>query len=135
MAELSQLSVQDYMTTNLLTFTPDTDIMSAIGTLVKHRHSGAPVVGPNGELVGVLSEKDCLKIAVAASYEGVSPGRVGDFMSPSAVAIKPDDTLLDAATRFLDSPFKRLPVVQGAGRTLVGQLSRSDVLRAIHEHS
>ena len=133
MADLSQISVEQYMSKSLLTFTRDMDVMTAIGSLVKNRHSGAPVCDAAGNLVGLLSEKDCLKVAVAASFEGISPGMVEDFMTAKPVAIAPDDTLLEAATRFLDSPFKRFPVVKGG--KLVGQLSRSDILRAIHENS
>lgn len=131
MPDLSAHTVSDYMTTNLLTFKPDTDVMSAIGQLLKRGHSGAPVCDDSGILVGMLSEKDCLKVAVIANYEGVSPGVVRDFMSPNVAALSPELTLLDAATRFLDAPYKRFPVVE-SGR-LVGQISRSDILRAIHD--
>ena len=131
MPDLSAYTVSDYMTTNLLTFKPDTDVMGAIGQLLKRGHSGAPVVNDAGLLVGMLSEKDCLKVAVIANYEGVSPGVVRDFMSPHVAALAPEMTLLDAASKFLDAPYKRFPVVE-SGR-LVGQISRSDILRAIHE--
>jgi len=131
MPDLSAYTVSDYMSTQLLTFAPDTDVMSAIGQLVKRGHSGAPVCDAGGLLVGMLSEKDCLKVAVVANYEGVSPGVVRDFMSPNVTALSPEMTLLDAATRFLDAPFKRFPVVE-SGR-LIGQISRSDILRAIHD--
>ncbi len=133
MADLSQIRVGQYMTRQLLTFSPDTDLMSAIGTLVKRGHSGAPVCDANGKLLGVLSEKDCLKIAVAASFEGVSPGLVQDLMSTRIATLSADDTLLEAATRFLDAPYKRFPVVENGH--VIGQLSRSDILRAIHENS
>jgi len=131
MADLSAFTVSEYMTTNLLTFKPDTDVMSAIGALVKQGHSGAPVCDDAGFLVGMLSEKDCLKVAVVANYEGVSPGLVRDFMSANVASLSPELTLLDAASRFLDASYKRFPVVE-SGR-LVGQISRSDILRAIHD--
>ncbi len=131
MPDLSAYTVSEYMSTNLLTFKPDTDVMTAIGALIKRGHSGAPVCDDGGLLVGMLSEKDCLKVAVIANYEGVSPGLVRDFMSPKVASFSPEMTLLDAATRFLDTPFKRFPVVE-SGR-LVGQISRSDILRAIHD--
>ena len=131
MADLSAFTVSNYMTTNLLTFKPDTDVMSAIGQLLKRAHSGAPVCNEAGLLVSMLSEKHCLKVAVIANYEGVSRVVVGDFMSQNPSSLSPEMTLLDAATRFLDTPYKRFPVVE-SGR-LVGQLSRSDILRAIYE--
>lgn len=129
MADLSQFTVRDYMTAQVVTFTPDTDVMGAIHQLVKGRFSGAPVCEPDGRVIGVLSEKDCLKVALIATYEGVSPGTVRDFMTPSVASVRPEDSLLTVATRFLDAPYKRFPVVENG--KVVGQISRSDVLRAI----
>lgn len=130
MANLSTVTVRDYMATDLVTFTPDMAITSALSLLVKHGHSGAPVV-EDERLVGMLSEKDCLKVALVANFEGVEPGSVRDFMTADVATVAPDADLLDVASRFVDAPFKRLPVVEN-GR-LIGQISRSDVLRAIHD--
>lgn len=47
---------------------PNTDLFEAMGRFLTHRISGAPVVDEKGKLVGVLSEKDCMKILV----DGVS---------------------------------------------------------------
>jgi predicted transcriptional regulator len=91
------------------------------------------VVDAKGNVVGMLSEKDLLKIAVVANYEDVSPGLVSDFMSRGVVTVEPDVGLLEIASRFIDAPFKRF-VVTTNGK-LVGQISRSDVLRAIDELS
>lgn len=133
MASLGTVTAREYMTTQLLTFSPYTDVMAAIRTLVKHGHSGAPVVDDEGRVVGMLSEKDCLKVAVLSNYEGVSPGMVRDFMANSVNSVLPDTTLLEVASRFIDAPYKRLPVVEDG--KLVGQISRSDVLRAIDDLS
>jgi CBS domain-containing protein len=119
------------MTTQLMTFSPYTELMAALRQLVKAGHSGAPVVDEQGMLVGVLSEKDCLKFAVLSNFDGSSPGLVRDFMSGSVNSIPPDMSLLEVASRFIDAPYKRLPVVESG--KLVGQISRSDVLRAIDD--
>lgn len=123
--------VRDYMATNLVTFKRDTEVLTAIHQLLKHRISGAPVVDEDGGLIGMLSEKDCLKVAVLAGAEGVSAGLVGDYMSKVPATVDADEPLLDVANRFIDAPFKRFPVTDH-GR-LVGQISRADVLRAIDE--
>jgi len=106
-------------------------VLSAIHQIVKHRISGAPVVDRDGKLVGMLSEKDCLKVAVVAGAEGVPAGVVEDFMSRDPATVDADDGLLDIASRFVDAPFKRFPVMENG--KLVGQISRSDILRAIDE--
>jgi CBS domain-containing protein len=133
MPSLGTVTAREYMTTDLLTFSPHMDVMAAIRLLVKHGHSGAPVVDESGKVLGMLSEKDCLKVAVLSNYEGVSPGLVRDFMAQSVTAVRPDTSLLEVASRFIDAPYKRLPVVED-GR-LLGQISRSDVLRAIDDLS
>lgn len=131
MRTLGSVVVRDYMQTQVVTFTPDMEVMTAINELVKHRISGAPVLDPDGNLVGVLSEKDCLKVALTAGYEGVPAGVVAEYMTSNAVTVAPDMPILEIASRFLDSPVKRFPVVKSG--KLVGQISRADVLRAINE--
>ncbi|MGH8457989.1 MAG: CBS domain-containing protein [Nevskiales bacterium] len=133
MTAISSKTVSDYMTTRLLTFSPDTEVMAALRQLVTRGHSGAPVVEADGRIVGMLSEKDCLKVAVMANYEDVSPGAVRDYMSPNVASVSPDTSLLEVAGRFIDAPFKRFAVVVDG--KLVGQISRSDELRAIDELS
>lgn len=129
--QLASKRVRDYMARNLVTFTPDTEVLTAIHQIIKHRISGAPVVDRDGKLVGMLSEKDCLKMALVAGHEGVPAGLVEDFMSRDPSTVDADDSLLDIASRFVDAPFKRFPVKENG--QLVGQISRSDVLRAIDE--
>jgi CBS domain-containing protein len=58
--------VRDYMTENLVTFTTDIDVLDAIHELVRHRIAGAPVLDDHGNLVGMLTELDCMKIALTA---------------------------------------------------------------------
>ena len=62
--------VRDYMTGKLVTFHPDTDVLDAICELVNQGVAGAPVTNDQGELVGMLSELDCMKIALHAGYHG-----------------------------------------------------------------
>jgi CBS domain-containing protein len=126
---LHSISVKDYMSTSLVTFTPDMDVMTAIAVLVERGISGAPVVDRLGNLVGMLSEKDCLKVALSAGYHGEWGGRVAEFMSHNAVTVDVNASVLDVAKKFIESPFKRFPVVDE--NELVGQISRADVLRAI----
>jgi len=129
MGDLRQILVKDYMTASLLTFTPKTDILEAIRLLVERRISGAPVIDNMGHIVGLLSEKDCLKVALNAAYHGVLGGRVEEFMARNVQTVEFDTSIIEVAERFLNSPFKRYPVIRD--QRLVGQISRSDVLRAI----
>ena len=65
---LKSVKVRDYMAANLVTLSPDMEILRAIHSLVENRISGAPVVDERGNLVGVLSEQDCMRVALNAGY-------------------------------------------------------------------
>lgn len=131
MSKLDTVTAKDYMSAQLITFTPDMEVMVAISQLVKHRLSGAPVMDERGQIVGVLSEKDCLKVGIAASYEGVPGGLVKEYMNPHPVTVDAGTSLLEIASMFVGSAYKRYPVTRD-GR-VIGQISRSDVLRAIDD--
>jgi len=126
---LHSITVKDYMSESLLTFRPDMDVIEAIRRLVDKGYSGAPVLDNLGNVIGVLSEHDCLKVGLHASYHGVLGGKVADFMSKDPVTVESELSILELAKMFLDRPYRRYPVVQD--NRLVGQISRSDVLRAI----
>ena len=122
-------TVGDIMTTRLITFAPDTGIQEATRVLLDARISGAPVVDGSGTLVGVLSKKDCLKIALSSTYHGDPGGSVREFMSSPADTLDAGVDLVSAAQHFVHSHYRRFPVLRD-GR-LVGQVSRCDVLRAL----
>ena len=123
------VTVRDYMSATLVTFTPDTDILAAINQLITRRISGAPVVDRQGNLVGVLSEKDCLHAALQASYHGESAGAVAEYMHGEVKTVDADANIADVAAMFLREDYRRYPVIRE--NRLVGQISRRDVLRAL----
>jgi CBS domain-containing protein len=123
--------VKDYMARTLVTFKPETDVLDAVHELVKHRIAGAPVVDDAGNLLGMLSELDCLKIALHAGYHGDWGGPVSDYMTNGVKTVDGEMSIIDLAQVFLDTNFRRFPVVER--NRLVGQISRRDVLRAL-EH-
>ncbi len=128
---LKSLLVKDYMSGDPLAFTPDMDVLDAIHLLLKHEMTGAPVVDNMGRVVGFLSEKDCIKTAVSASYHEERGGRVSELMSHSVVTLEPDSSLMEAAEMFVSSPFRCYPVVEEG--KLVGQLSRRNILKALEK--
>jgi CBS domain-containing protein len=125
--------IKDYMATNLTTFTPGLGISQAIKYLNTHKISGAPVVDERGTLVGMLSEKDCLQVALQSTYyEDWVGGVVSEYMTEELETVPDTASIVDVAEKFLKSSFKRYPVLDEDGE-LVGQISRSDVLRALDE--
>lgn len=130
MSKLDSVSVRDFMTTQLVTLSPQMEVMAAINQLVKNRISGAPVLSADGELVGMLSEMDCMQVGLIAAEDTCVAGPVNQFMKTNVVAVSPDDSLTQLAQMFLSKPYRRFPVIENG--KLVGQISRSDVLRAIN---
>lgn len=121
--------IADYMATGLVTLQPGMEINRAMEILLVRGISGAPVVDAKGQLVGVLSKKDCLKAALNANYHQEWGGSVADYMSVAVETLEADMELVQAAERFLASHFRRFPVMRD-GR-LIGQISRADVLRGL----
>lgn len=128
---LKSALVRSYMAGKLVTFKADMDVLDALHELVQHRIAGAPVVDDQGELIGMLSETDCLKVALNAGYYGDWGGPVADFMSHDVETIDADMNIIDLAQKFLSTGFRRFPVLRN--NRLVGQISRRDVLRALSE--
>ena len=122
-------AVKDIMTKKLVTFQSDMRVRAAIESLLKHKISGAPVVDENGNLVGVLSEIDCMSTIIQDLYYSDSGGSVEDFMSTEITTGNSEMGLIDLAEIFQKKHFRRLPVVDNG--ILVGQVSRRDVLKAI----
>ncbi len=133
MAKLDSARVRDHMTTvdQLVKLSPQMEVMAAINQLVKHHISGAPVVNAEGELVGMLSEMDCMQVGLIAAEDTCVAGPVNQFMKTEVVSVSPEDSLTQIAQLFLSKPFRRYPVMEG--KTLLGQISRSDVLKAINQ--
>jgi len=147
------VKVRQVMTTDVLTFLPDEPVQDAMRRLVDAAVDGAPVVDPDGGVVGMLSSGDLIVQESQLHFPTVIElfgglielpsakrhfeedlhkavgASVGDVMDDEPVVVGPDDTLEQAATLMHDRELSRLPVVDG-GR-LVGIVARGDLLRAI----
>jgi CBS domain-containing protein len=117
------------MTRTLVTFKPEMDVLDAVHALVEHRIAGAPVVDDEGNLVGMLSEFDCMKVALHAGYHSRVGGPVSDYMTKGVTTVNAEMSIIDLAQMFADKGYRRFPVTDK--NRLVGQISRRDVLRAL----
>jgi CBS domain-containing protein len=130
---LRSISIDDFMTRNLVTATPDLDLLVLVDQLLEHGISGAPVVDASGQVIGMVSEHDCLKTILIGTYQGDVGGSVSDVMSSVVDTVLLGTSIVEAATQMVGSGRRRLPVIDGSGR-LVGQVSRRDLLRAIRAY-
>lgn len=131
---LKSVRVRDYMLTKPVVVKPDTDVFQAIHEILVNRISGVTVVGDDKRPVGVLSELDCLRAILWATYheEEIGSHPVRDHMSTPVETVSAHDGIIDVAQSMLDHKRRRRPVVDSHGR-MVGQLTCRQLLRAIKE--
>ena len=128
---MRSVKARDYMRGKLVTFTPETDYFNAIETLLKFKISSAPVLDEAGRVVGQITDANCLHNIMAGSYHDEVGGRVKDYMNTDFKSISPDVDVVDVAEILVELGRAALPVVEDG--MLVGQLSCSDVLKAVYE--
>lgn len=128
--DVVNIRVSDYMTTKLITFRPEQNIMEVMEKLIKHRISGGPVVNENNELMGVISEGDCMKQISDSRYYNMpmEEATVEKNMVCNVDTIDGDMNVFDAAKKFLEQKHRRFPILKDG--KLVGQISQKDVLKA-----
>ncbi|AXT57585.1 CBS domain-containing protein [Aquimarina sp. MMG015] len=124
------IKVSDYMTRNLITFSPEQSVMEVMETLIKHKISGGPVVNERNELLGIISEGDCIKQLNESRYYNmpIDDANVERFMAKNVDTIDGNISIFDAANKFLESKRRRFPILENG--KLVGQISQKDVMKA-----
>jgi CBS domain-containing protein len=151
---LRDMAVREVMTTDVVSFTPDENVETAMKRLVERGVDAGPVVDANGEVVGMLSTGDLIveearvhfptivnflgvnitlpfsERKLDASLEKALGATVGEVMTAKPKTVTADNTVEDAATVMHDENVSRLPVVDADGR-LVGIIARGDIVRAI----
>jgi predicted transcriptional regulator len=101
----------------------------AAGIVARSPVAAVPVLDENGSVVGLLTEKDCLRAIGRWAYEGTSGGVVKDYMSEITVRLTPQMDLLSASLAFVECNFACLPVMEED--RLVGRLVRHELLTAV----
>lgn len=129
--EKSKILVKHHMSTKLITFKPDQSVLDAMEILIKAKISGGPVVDDQNELVGIISEGDCLKQFSQSQYFNLpmTDIKVKDYMVKEVRTIDAYSTVFEAADQFLTSRIRRFPVMKQG--KLVGQISQKDILEAV----
>lgn len=128
-------TVNDCMHRKPLTIHFEANLVQAIQTIVDNKLTGLTVTDDDGHAVGVLSELDCLKGILTAIYNDGDPeyALVSEVMSTDIITCKSTDSIVEVAQSMLDNAQRRRPVIDD-GR-LVGQVSSSNILWALMEHS
>jgi len=120
-------SANDIMTRAVFTVLDDAPVLDAVRLLAQHRVSGLPVVDREGNLKGVITEKDLLKLL----FENNSRKRfVRDFKNERVIHFNERDDIIKICKFFIKSPHRRVPIVNDDNK-LVGVISRGDIITEI----
>ena len=150
------LKVKDFMTKEVITVSPETEIVYATKLLLENRINGVPVLDGTGKLVGILCQSDLIsqqkKLPVPSFFtflDGLIPltsmkqlekevqkiaaTTVAQAMTPKPVSVSPDTGIEAVAALMVDNNFHTIPVVE-EGR-LVGIVGKEDILRTLMPRS
>jgi CBS domain-containing protein len=147
------MKARDVMTKEVATVAPEASVREAASLMTDRRISGLPVVGREGELVGMLTASDLLHRVetgteqreswfrsffadpdqMARRYAKAHGMKVHEVMSRHVISVREDASLSQVADTLDSNKLKRVPVI-GDG-VLVGIISRSDLVRALSQAS
>jgi CBS domain-containing protein len=143
------MKAADVMVANVITVGPDASVQDVARILLNARISGVPVVGPNAELIGIVSEGDLMrrveagtgrrrpwwlalltgKEVLAAEFIKEHSRKVADVMSREVITAAPETPLSEIANLLEKNAIKRVPIVDKG--KLVGIVSRANLLQAL----
>lgn len=129
---LKSVGLRDYMITNPIKVKEDDNLLDAMQSIIDNKVSGVCVVSEYGELVGLLSEMDCLSAVLSATYNDIGVGQVSEYMIKEGLIVaSPGDDITDIAQDMLLKKHRRRPVIENG--KLVGQVSCRQLLAAVNK--
>lgn len=129
---IDPIQVRDCMIRPSITLKGDMMVAEAATKLIENKSIGAPVVDDNGDLIGWLSEYDCLKVLLQVAYYDQRIAIVSDVMQSPVKTVTEDQSALDLAPTMHGNSPKLYPVVNTKGK-LIGIVSRRLILHRLCE--
>ena len=117
---------KDVMKSGLLTVGKSTPVYEAMEILATKNVTGLPVVDDYMNLLGVVSEKDILKLLYDPNAQ---PGLVQDYMTKDVVGFDQNTSLFEICRCLVSNNFRRVPILDKG--KLVGIISRTDIMAYI----
>lgn len=130
-------TVDKYMTRNVKTVSPDLALRELDALFVEHDFNAFPVV-EHGNVLGIVTKLDFLRAfafttgQMVPHYDDLMRRRVADVMTEAVVHVEPTAPLTRVLQLMVELRSRSLPVID-LDRTLVGMISREDVMRALAE--
>ena len=129
---LRTVNLRDYILPNPVKVLAHDNILDAMKVIIDNKVSGVCVVDEHNNLVGILSELDCLRAALSSVYNRTGIGDVKDYMaSDNLVVANPNEDIVDVAQDMLAKNKRRRPVVENG--KLIGQITCRQLLQAVQE--
>jgi CBS domain-containing protein len=129
---LRSVSLRDYMLPHPVKVRPEDTISDAVKVIIDNKVSGVCVVDERDNLVGILSELDCLRAMLGAVYNNTDLGKVRDYMaSDNLVVAHPNEDIVNVAQDMLTKNKRRRPVVENG--KLIGQITCRQLMRAMQD--
>jgi len=149
---IAMLKVKDIMTKELITVSPDTEIVQATKLLLENRINGIPVTDETGKLVGILCQSDLIaqqkKLPIPSFFtfldglitltsmkqiekqvQKIAAITVAQAMTPNPVTVQPETDIETVAALMVDNNFHTIPVMDKG--ELVGIVGKEDVLKTL----
>lgn len=129
---LRSVSLRDYMLHSPVKVRAEDNVLDAMQVIIDNKISGVCVVDSHDNLVGILSEMDCLRAVLGAVYNNSGIGVVSDHMaSDNLVVAHPNEDIVDVAQDMLLKNKRRRPVVENG--KLIGQITCRQLLSAVKQ--
>lgn len=122
--------VPDIVSNQVLTMLSPQTTVRAATAIMAERGISAVMVGDEGQLAGIFTERDLVRRVVAADRDPAAT-RLGQVMTPNPDTLRPDDTAAEALQRMRAKGFRHLPVLDG--EAVVGMVSIRDLFAVVLE--
>ncbi len=130
--KVKTFAIKDYMNTSPVTVLADTNLAEVVKVTLKHKISGVIVVDGSNNLLGMISELDCLReMADSIYHDGRNTTSLSakDIMTKEVTTVSPDSQLFDVVKSMLNQRQRRRPVVENG--KLLGQVTCRQLLKII----
>lgn len=129
---MASLVVEDLMVRYPPSLLAGAEMTTVVATLLESGYLGLPVIDDNQRVIGFVSEQDCLRHLLVASYHQEGSLRVEELMHDEPLTVTEDELVVDVAELMVEQKPKNYPVVD-ADNKLVGLLTRGAVLQALND--
>jgi len=129
---MHSILVKDYMDRNPHAINEEATVRDVITVLMKEQISGAPVVDKDKNLIGFVSEQDCIQEMLNDAFYCEESPPVTAVMSKEVNTVSPDTSIVEIAETMAKRPPKNYPVCSEG--KLIGLISRRLILQALLEN-